>query len=486
MIASAQPTQTAGELLVVPIASIRRDPGLQIRERGVDPDVVADYAAAILAGAQLPPVVLYEQPGPGSKVLYWLADGSHRVAAALQAGEGTVLAEVRPGGFREALEHACGANADHGFRRTAADKRRAVRLWLDDPERRALSDRAIAERCRVHHDLVGTVRAELGHTDTVRTGRDGRPIQTARIGDANRARHEPEPAPVTPALPDPEPREHDAATDAGDAQVQPPAHYDHEEIPSAAPRAEQPVEVQVARIREELAALPPEHLTGALSGLRPADVRRAVKTERKPYDAYYTPDHVARACVGWLLEEGYLPRRSGLRILEGHVGGWAWVRALVVEPRLSRPQIHALDLDPEAVSRPGTDWPAVVSRGCGDFAEHDAEQPYDAVIGNPPYGELIAPHLRAAVAPFGAAPLVRTGGIVAWLLRRDWLGAARAGLVAEGLAPVAEAVIAPRVSFVGTEGTDLHEHSLFVWRCGLERVRPGRRTWRTTLIEARP
>ncbi len=57
--------------------------------------------------------------------------------------------------------HAAGANSSHGLRRTHADKRRCVLALLADPEWAAWSDRELARRCGVHHELVGRLRREV-------------------------------------------------------------------------------------------------------------------------------------------------------------------------------------------------------------------------------------------------------------------------------------------------------------------------------------
>ena len=92
---------------------------------------------------------------------YWLADGFHRLLAAVQAGLKSIPSELRSGTRRDAVLHAAGAHADHGLRRSCQDKRRAVRLLLEDAEWGRWSDREIARKCGVHHELVGTVRREV-------------------------------------------------------------------------------------------------------------------------------------------------------------------------------------------------------------------------------------------------------------------------------------------------------------------------------------
>ncbi len=181
------PPQTA-TVRPLALALIRLDSGTQARV-AVDPLVVDDYAAAYRAGAKLPPVIVFFDGET-----YWLADGFHRVLAALQAELKQLPAEVRPGTRQDALLFAAGANADHGLRRTNADKRRAVRLVLEVAEWRRWSDREIARRCRVHHDLVADVRRDLAASASGgnrqigdrRQVRRGDQVYTMRIGRASR------------------------------------------------------------------------------------------------------------------------------------------------------------------------------------------------------------------------------------------------------------------------------------------------------------
>lgn len=135
---------------------IRIDPDLQMREAGIDPGVVAEYAEAMEGGATFPPVVLFYDGAD-----YWPADGFHRIAAGKKIGREEIDADVRQGGKREAMLTAVGVNAYHGLRRTNADKRRSVLAMLRDPEWSRLSDREIGKRCAVDHKTVGSIRREI-------------------------------------------------------------------------------------------------------------------------------------------------------------------------------------------------------------------------------------------------------------------------------------------------------------------------------------
>ena len=105
--------------------------GLQIR-CAIDKEVVADYAEAMKDGAKFPPIIVFKEnrkPKKTKKVpdLY-LADGFHRVGAVQKLGLEEIEAEVREGGFNEALKFALHANAVHGLRRTNADKWHALEV----------------------------------------------------------------------------------------------------------------------------------------------------------------------------------------------------------------------------------------------------------------------------------------------------------------------------------------------------------------------
>lgn len=137
------------------VDSVRLDGGTQPRAM-LDGAVIAEYAEAMEDGKQFPPVTVFYD---GSS--YWLADGFHRVNAALQIGRGYVEAQIITGTQRDAVLYSVGANAAHGLRRSNADKRRAVERLLRDDVWAKWSDREVAQRCAVTHPFVGKVRSEL-------------------------------------------------------------------------------------------------------------------------------------------------------------------------------------------------------------------------------------------------------------------------------------------------------------------------------------
>ena len=139
----------------LPLPQIRTDGGTQLRCRH-DEKLLLEYSEAMLRGEPFPPLVVFTD---GTD--YWLADGFHRLEAARRAGWLEVTVDVRAGTRRDAVLYAAGANAQHGLRRTSADKRRAVQAVLEDPEWRCWSDREIAHRCAVDHKTVGDLRRKL-------------------------------------------------------------------------------------------------------------------------------------------------------------------------------------------------------------------------------------------------------------------------------------------------------------------------------------
>lgn len=191
---------------MIAIDDLRLDGGTQPRAR-LDQSTINEYAEAMLNGDRFPPVVVFYD---GQE--YWLADGFHRVAAALVAGLSQVRAEVRQGTQRDAVLHSVGVNAQHGLRRANADKRRAVETLLRDEVWRDWSDREIARKTKVSSPFVGKLRAEMYPPSVnglqmderkVQRGDTTYTMQTGGIREAAQARpgvsdETPEPEPLDP------------------------------------------------------------------------------------------------------------------------------------------------------------------------------------------------------------------------------------------------------------------------------------------------
>ncbi len=163
------------------IGNIRLDGDTQPRVE-IDNALVHEYARCYEAGVKMPPLIVFFDG-----VDHWLADGFHRWHAARKAELKSVPCDVRKGTREDARWFSYSANQTHGLRRTNEDKARAVRAALKHPNGAKMSDRQIAEHVGVGAPMVGRYRAELAATvikiqSPVRTGRDGRKINTAKIG----------------------------------------------------------------------------------------------------------------------------------------------------------------------------------------------------------------------------------------------------------------------------------------------------------------
>lgn len=190
---------------ILDISKIRMDGGSQPRAY-VDATVMEDYALRMSEGARFPPVVVFFD---GKE--YWLGDGFHRTHAARDGlGLTEIEADVRQGTQRDAILFSCGANAEHGMRRTNADKHRAVMRLIEDPEWSKWSDREIARRCAVSNTFVSSLRPASSlstddsdsRTYTTKHGTTAT-MSTGRIGSATAGRGPTQQPTIDPA---PEPR----------------------------------------------------------------------------------------------------------------------------------------------------------------------------------------------------------------------------------------------------------------------------------------
>jgi hypothetical protein len=136
----------------IEIASITRD--VVVRAKGTDRATVAAYAQAMRDGAIFPPVVLYRD-----RTGLRLAEGAHRIDAALANGLTTIAAEVRQGGRKEALQHAVSTGRDFGLRFSTRDKRHQCEMMLGNFPK--WSDRKIADALGVDHKTVAATKRRL-------------------------------------------------------------------------------------------------------------------------------------------------------------------------------------------------------------------------------------------------------------------------------------------------------------------------------------
>jgi uncharacterized ParB-like nuclease family protein len=157
------------------------DKGTQSRAQ-ISEDTVTDYAEAMQAGDQFPPITVYFDG-----VDYYLADGFHRLHAAKRLHKASIQADVKTGTLRDAILYSLGANRDHGLRRSNADKRKCVQTLLEDFEWGELSVNEMARICGVSPQLVTAVKLEMeGGTkvSTVKTNAPKKPVKLNNVVEA--------------------------------------------------------------------------------------------------------------------------------------------------------------------------------------------------------------------------------------------------------------------------------------------------------------
>lgn len=148
-------TISLNEPQTLPISEIRRDGGTQPRE-STNWEVAWEYAEAMQEGVVFPPVTVYFD---GEN--YWLADGFHRIDAAVFAGVNEFPVDIHEGTQRDAVLHSVGANAAHGLRRTNEDKRKAVLTMLSDDEWSQWPQAEIAKQCGVSREYVNRLSRDF-------------------------------------------------------------------------------------------------------------------------------------------------------------------------------------------------------------------------------------------------------------------------------------------------------------------------------------
>lgn len=183
--------------------------GLQTRA-ALDEATVSEYTELMEKGVEFPPVTVFREDIAGKPSVYRLADGFHRVESKTRTtkygrpGFDTVKANIIQGGYADALKFALSANANHGLRRTNADKRRAVEMALENARKLfggMPSANRLAEMCAVSVEFANRFITEKEKAVPppvpvrTRVGRDGkkvtlppvRPAPPVRKGDENDA-----------------------------------------------------------------------------------------------------------------------------------------------------------------------------------------------------------------------------------------------------------------------------------------------------------
>lgn len=153
------------------VDSLVLDAGTQSRV-SISEETVEDYAEVIESNGlewPFPPIVVFHDLKQ-----YLVADGFHRVLAAVRAKRSSIPCEVRKGTAQDALRFGMTANDTHGLRRSRADKRHCVELLLDGDEN--LTRQEVADIAGVTKRTVQRIvseRAEVGVTLSPTRGQSG-------------------------------------------------------------------------------------------------------------------------------------------------------------------------------------------------------------------------------------------------------------------------------------------------------------------------
>lgn len=172
---------------------------------------------------------------------------------------------------------------------------------------------------------------------------------------------------------------------------------------------------------------------------------------RVEHDAYFTNPKLALALTRWLDEEvvgeRFAPYDSPQDILDPSCGSGNWLRA--AEQVWPKSYLQGVDI----VDHCGK--PERTFFHQADFLKWEPTRHYCLALGNPPYSDAWD-HVQAA------RRCVHTEGLVAFLLRADFLGTKeRAKAYLGGSRPVHVCYVSPRPSFGG--GSDQYEYALIVW-----------------------
>lgn len=134
----------------VRLDAIEATAATQVRVR-IDRKMVEQYTEDFQNGAAFPPLICFREENSERIIL---ADGFHRQRGAINAGREDIGCFIYTGGTHDALMYALGSNAEHGFRRSNADKIHAVEMALKDPEISQLRPAEVADICRVSKRTV--------------------------------------------------------------------------------------------------------------------------------------------------------------------------------------------------------------------------------------------------------------------------------------------------------------------------------------------
>jgi hypothetical protein len=153
----------------LPIRSLN---ACQVRRKTIDPQTVERYRDLLFA-TEPPPIVVIED----TQGRYYIADGHHRVAAALAAGRTAIRADLYRGDSRDARLAGLEAN-QHGLGLTLAEKKAALDELLDSTDSRGFGDSTLARLTGLDRHTVEKRRRERERGDFISAAGRIRPAKT--------------------------------------------------------------------------------------------------------------------------------------------------------------------------------------------------------------------------------------------------------------------------------------------------------------------
>ena len=165
----------------IPLADIDLNRETQVRA-SIDEETIIRYFDVMVdedARDKFPPVTLFQDEN--GKL--WLADGHHRMMAALRRKFHSILAVVRPGTKEDAIWEAVSANSRNGLPLGRADVRRAVIMVLETFPNKSTT--TIAEAVGCSQSYVMKVKGQVITSDNLTEsakveGKDGKMYSSRR------------------------------------------------------------------------------------------------------------------------------------------------------------------------------------------------------------------------------------------------------------------------------------------------------------------
>ena len=152
-----RPMEDQKMVVMLPIDSVSLTCGTQIRSV-FNESAVLRYASLMdteEGRAKFPPIIVYRDEHGNQ----WIADGHHRVMAAIRCQLTEIRAEIRPGTKADALWTAAEINSKNGLPLEGEDIRQTVIMLLEAWPNRSL--RAIAEAVGCSKSYVGLIKNQV-------------------------------------------------------------------------------------------------------------------------------------------------------------------------------------------------------------------------------------------------------------------------------------------------------------------------------------